>query len=129
MTLSVRPSPGDDKRVLFEVRDTGIGMSDDQIANLFKRFQQADQTTTRKYGGTGLGLALTQALVIMMGGEIRVESRPGEARPSPSSCRPTAARGRRRPSRPSPAWPSVARGLRCSSWMTTPARGNCSSAS
>ncbi len=78
VTLSVRPSPDDPSRILFEVRDTGIGMTADQIANLFKRFQQADQTTTRKYGGTGLGLALTQALVIMMGGEIRVESRPGE---------------------------------------------------
>ncbi len=78
VTLTVRRVPGDEKRVAFEVRDTGIGMSADQIANLFKRFQQADQTTTRKYGGTGLGLALTQALVIMMGGEIRVESQPGQ---------------------------------------------------
>jgi signal transduction histidine kinase/DNA-binding response OmpR family regulator len=78
VTLSVRPSPDDGKRVQFAVSDTGIGMTADQIANLFKRFQQADQTTTRKYGGTGLGLALTQALVIMMGGEIAVESRPGE---------------------------------------------------
>ena len=78
VTLTIRQSAADASNLDFEVRDTGIGMTPDQIANLFKRFQQADQTTTRKYGGTGLGLALTQALVIMMGGDIRVESEPGE---------------------------------------------------
>jgi len=76
--LTVRLAASDAAKVEFVVSDTGIGMSDDQIANLFKRFQQADQTTTRKYGGTGLGLALTQALVIMMGGSIDVRSKQGE---------------------------------------------------
>jgi signal transduction histidine kinase/CheY-like chemotaxis protein len=78
IVLTVRPAAADPKKVEFEVRDTGIGMSDEQIANLFKRFQQADETTTRKYGGTGLGLALTQALTIMMGGTVAVRSKLGE---------------------------------------------------
>lgn len=58
----------------FTVKDTGIGMSQEQLANLFQRFAQADVTTTRKYGGTGLGLALTRALSKMLGGRIDVES-------------------------------------------------------
>ncbi|MBK8510448.1 MAG: response regulator [Candidatus Competibacter sp.] len=62
----------------FSVADTGIGMSQDQLANLFQRFTQADQTTTRKYGGTGLGLALTRALSIMLGGRIDVASVEGQ---------------------------------------------------
>ncbi|MFZ1491876.1 MAG: response regulator [Candidatus Competibacter denitrificans] len=62
----------------FSVADTGIGMSAEQLANLFKRFSQADETTTRKYGGTGLGLALTKALSAMLGGRIEVASQQGE---------------------------------------------------
>ena len=60
------------------VSDSGIGMSDEQLANLFKRFNQADETTTRKYGGTGLGLALTKALSRMLGGSVEVESKQGK---------------------------------------------------
>lgn len=62
----------------FQVSDTGIGMTPEQISGLFKRFSQADQTTTRKYGGTGLGLALTRALATMLGGTIDVQSEPGK---------------------------------------------------
>ena len=62
----------------FTVRDTGIGMSQEQLANLFQRFTQADETTTRKYGGTGLGLALTRALSKMLGGRIEVDSVEGQ---------------------------------------------------
>jgi signal transduction histidine kinase/DNA-binding response OmpR family regulator/CHASE3 domain sensor protein len=62
----------------FTVSDTGIGMSPEQLANLFERFSQADGTTTRKYGGSGLGLALTRALAIMMGGTVTVESKAGQ---------------------------------------------------
>ena len=64
--------------IRFTVKDTGIGMSQEQLANLFQRFAQADATTTRKYGGTGLGLALTRALSTMLGGRIDVESAEGE---------------------------------------------------
>ncbi|HEU5249892.1 MAG TPA: ATP-binding protein [Thermoanaerobaculia bacterium] len=63
--------------VVFRVRDTGIGMTPDQTAKLFQAFTQADGSTMRKYGGTGLGLALSRKFCVMMGGDINVESAPG----------------------------------------------------
>jgi CheY-like chemotaxis protein len=59
------------------VQDSGIGLSPEQIARLFKPFEQADASTTRKYSGTGLGLAITQRLAQMMGGEVGIDSTPG----------------------------------------------------
>jgi signal transduction histidine kinase len=63
--------------VSFHVRDTGIGMTAAQQAKLFQEFSQVDDSTTRRYGGTGLGLALTKRFCDMMGGAIAVESEPG----------------------------------------------------
>ena len=69
---------GDTLQVLFEVRDTGIGIPADMHAKLFHAFEQGDSSTTRKYGGTGLGLVITRRLVELMGGKVGVSSTAGQ---------------------------------------------------
>jgi signal transduction histidine kinase/DNA-binding response OmpR family regulator len=64
--------------VIFRVSDSGIGMTDEQMARLFQAFSQADSSTTRNYGGTGLGLTITRHFAVMLGGSIEVASKPDE---------------------------------------------------
>lgn len=61
----------------FEIRDTGIGIGQDKLERLFKAFSQVDSSTTRRYGGTGLGLVISEKLVALMGGTVQVSSTPG----------------------------------------------------
>jgi signal transduction histidine kinase/CheY-like chemotaxis protein len=64
--------------LIFRVKDTGIGMTPEQMAKLFRAFTQADDSTSRRYGGTGLGLALTKKFCQIMGGDVTVTSEPGK---------------------------------------------------
>jgi PAS domain S-box-containing protein len=99
--VSVTQSAREEKAVqlVFEVRDSGIGMRAEEIARLFQPFTQADSSTTRRFGGTGLGLAISRRLVDVMGGEITVDSEPGRGSRFRFSARfglPEAAAGTQR---------------------------------
>ena len=79
ITLSARSDTiGAIPAIQLAVKDTGIGIPEDKLDHIFSEFSQADESTTRDYGGTGLGLALTKRFCEMMGGDIRVESTVGQ---------------------------------------------------
>jgi two-component system sensor histidine kinase/response regulator len=77
LNIELLERTGEKVQLKFSVRDTGIGMTPEQSAKLFQPFTQADMSTTRKHGGTGLGLTICRRLVELMGGRIWLESEPG----------------------------------------------------
>jgi len=76
--LSIAQDPDDLAFVRIQVQDTGIGMTPEQQVRVFQEFSQADESTTRRFGGTGLGLALCRRFVTLLGGEILLSSTPGQ---------------------------------------------------
>jgi signal transduction histidine kinase len=116
---------GSQQMIQFVISDSGIGMTQGQVTQLFQAFSQGDSSTSRRYGGTGLGLAITKAFVDMLGGTIEVQSKLAPARSSPSAC-PSSTRATcpaasaRRPSTPRspkpPAPPPCGRVCSRSSW-------------
>lgn len=99
VVVSVFPEPGSISQLHFVVRDTGIGIPQNQLETIFESFTQVDASTTRKYGGTGLGLAISKRLVELMGGKMWAESKVGlgssfhfviPAKPAESTAKPNA---------------------------------------
>jgi adenylate cyclase len=76
-TLTLTVAREDNSAVCFRVSDTGVGMTQEQLGRLFQAFSQADASTTKRFGGTGLGLGITKHFCTMLGGDVTVESTPG----------------------------------------------------
>ncbi|AWV88736.1 ATP-binding protein [Bradymonas sediminis] len=77
--IDIRAKPDEDyTHIVFEVEDSGVGMSEEQLEKIFEAFTQADNSTTRQYGGTGLGLTITRHFAALLGGQVEVESTLGQ---------------------------------------------------
>jgi hypothetical protein len=110
--------------IRFSIADTGIGIEPENLDHVFSSFTQADNSTTRQYGGTGLGTTISKQLVELMGGRIRVESQPGNG----STFRFTAEFGIQPDCRPQPAGESVREKTGRAFWWWTivrPPAGSC----
>ncbi len=86
LSVGVLGRQGAELRLRFDVRDTGIGIAPDTLQKLFQAFAQADTSTTRRYGGTGLGLVISRRLVDLMGGELTIQSVPGQGSTFAFTC-------------------------------------------
>ena len=97
LNITIEPREDGNATLRCVVTDTGIGISEAQIANLFKPFSQADESTTRKFGGTGLGLAISTNLCQMLGGELTCTSELGKGSTFTATFQVQAAQGRKAP--------------------------------
>lgn len=93
VAVTVKDKHDDTLELEFSVRDTGIGIPADKLGRLFKAFGQVDSSTTRKYGGTGLGLVISEKLVALMGGSISVQSIPNEGTTFTFTIKTSAGKG------------------------------------
>lgn len=101
LSLPAEPQPQPERyQITFVVRDTGIGITQDQLGKLFQSFTQGDTSTTRQHGGTGLGLAISKRLVEMMNGSIRVESQEGKGSTFYCTIEALSTAGAQRKARP-----------------------------
>ena len=107
LRCEVLAQAGDEWKIRFSVRDTGVGISPEAQERLFSPFEQADGSTTRRFGGTGLGLSIARELVQLMGGEVGVESEPGRGSKFWFTARLQAA-GRQQQMAPTPQQAVVA---------------------
>jgi signal transduction histidine kinase/ActR/RegA family two-component response regulator len=78
LRFGMEPAPDGAERLAFEVQDTGVGLSPEQLERVFRPFVQADTSTTRKYGGSGLGLTISQTLARLLGGDLTCQSQAGQ---------------------------------------------------
>ena len=115
LNIELLERTGEKVQLKFSVRDTGIGMTREQAAKLFQPFTQADMSTTRKHGGTGLGLTICRRLVELMGGRIWLESEPGRRQ---HVLLHRLARRRRRHRLGQDCSRNSSRSCACWSWMT-----------